>query len=228
MKGHVRGSTNLGGQLRRLEGMAILTRMQVNKTAKMMARAFINYPLIKFLFPRLKSRMKMSKIYFKAIIVYGNKFGKIFTTSPDCKATSIMLDEYVANFPFKRVIKSGIPWRFALLGLPFLFRFKRQETHQHAMYKKNTNFPHYYIILVAVDPDEQGKGLGSQLIQEMVAWLDEKQLPAYLETYTRENVNIYKKHGFDVVDESSIPKTNIQFWGMAMNHDIMPHDPRNA
>lgn len=65
----------------------------------------------------------------------------------------------------------------------------------------STHFPDepvWYLKLLGVDPDGQGKGIGSMLLRESLKTLDEDGLPAYLETGTRRNVRFYERFGFEV------------------------------
>jgi hypothetical protein len=43
---------------------------------------------------------------------------------------------------------------------------------------------------------------------------EEKNHPCYLETHDEENVEIYKKYGFKVMEEEVIPGTNIMQFSM--------------
>ncbi len=64
-----------------------------------------------------------------------------------------------------------------------------------------THFPDepvWYLKLLGVDPEGQGKGIGSTLLRESLEELDKDGLPAYLETGTQRNVRFYKRFGFDV------------------------------
>jgi ribosomal protein S18 acetylase RimI-like enzyme len=61
--------------------------------------------------------------------------------------------------------------------------------------------PHYYLSLLAVHPDMQGKGLGTALMQPILNICDREGIPAYLETETESNVRFYSKRGFKVLRE---------------------------
>lgn len=58
--------------------------------------------------------------------------------------------------------------------------------------------PVWYLKLLGVDPEGQGKGIGSTLLRASLQELDEDGLPAYLETGTERNVRFYKRFGFEV------------------------------
>jgi ribosomal protein S18 acetylase RimI-like enzyme len=65
---------------------------------------------------------------------------------------------------------------------------------------------HLYLAVLGVDPDRQGEGVGSALIQPGLDLCDRERLPAYLETGEEINLNFYGRHGFRVVDRIELPK----------------------
>ena len=66
---------------------------------------------------------------------------------------------------------------------------------------------HWYLAGLAVDPEHQGKGYGSKLLNETLSNIDEEGLPCYLETEGEKNVAMYKHFGFKVIEEFTIPET---------------------
>jgi ribosomal protein S18 acetylase RimI-like enzyme len=81
-------------------------------------------------------------------------------------------------------------------------------------HKQHANFPHCYLYNIAVDPKYQGKGYSRKLLSPMLARLDEKNLPCYLETQIEKNVSIYQHFKFDVVEKAIIPEINFDSWFM--------------
>jgi GNAT superfamily N-acetyltransferase len=61
--------------------------------------------------------------------------------------------------------------------------------------------PHWYLPLIGVDPANQGHGYGSLLLEHAVARADRDRLPAYLESTSPRSVQLYRRHGFEVVAE---------------------------
>jgi ribosomal protein S18 acetylase RimI-like enzyme len=58
--------------------------------------------------------------------------------------------------------------------------------------------PHWYLPIIAVDPAQQGRGLGAALLRHALARCDADGLPAYLESSTPRNIGLYQRHGFEV------------------------------
>ena len=66
---------------------------------------------------------------------------------------------------------------------------------------------HWHLLLLAVDPQHQGKGYASKLLEEMFSRIDEGGLPCYLETGGEKNVSMYQHFGFKVLEEFTEPNT---------------------
>jgi GNAT superfamily N-acetyltransferase len=62
---------------------------------------------------------------------------------------------------------------------------------------------HHYVHMMAVRPDVQGRGLGSQLLEEVLArgTAARSDLTTVLTTHLEENIVFYRRAGFEVVDE---------------------------
>lgn len=65
--------------------------------------------------------------------------------------------------------------------------------------------PHWYLGYLGTLPARQGQGLGSELLSDMLARADREELPAYLESSNPRNLTLYRRHGFEVVEELHPP-----------------------
>ena len=63
-------------------------------------------------------------------------------------------------------------------------------------------------------PDRQGRGFGSHLMQPVLERCDADGTPAYLETDTERNVQLYERHGFKVTEEFPLPGGGPPVWLM--------------
>lgn len=61
------------------------------------------------------------------------------------------------------------------------------------------NEPHWYLPLIGVDPDHQGKGYGSALMEHALIPCDRENKLAYLESSNARNVPLYERYGFEVI-----------------------------
>ncbi len=74
--------------------------------------------------------------------------------------------------------------------------------------------PHFYLSALGVDPARQGQSIGTALVRPVLERADIDRTPAYLETAVARNVLLYERLGFDVVEELTLPGTDIRGWLM--------------
>jgi ribosomal protein S18 acetylase RimI-like enzyme len=73
---------------------------------------------------------------------------------------------------------------------------------------------HYYLFVLGVEPELQGRGIGGQLMRPVLDICDREGLPAYLETALEIDVKFYTKHGYQVVEEIVPAPTAPKLWLM--------------
>lgn len=94
-------------------------------------------------------------------------------------------------------------------GLSRVNAFRKAADRHHPKGK-----PHFYLMTIGVDPRFQGQGLGSALLDANLASIDAKGLPSYLESSNEKNVPLYKRHGYQVINEFRPAPDAPQLWGM--------------
>jgi ribosomal protein S18 acetylase RimI-like enzyme len=65
--------------------------------------------------------------------------------------------------------------------------------------------PHYYLEFVGVDPDRQGRGIGSALLAPVLERCDRDRVAAYLEASNERNCALYERLGFEVLERVGLP-----------------------
>jgi ribosomal protein S18 acetylase RimI-like enzyme len=70
--------------------------------------------------------------------------------------------------------------------------------------KIHPNEPHYYLEYLGVEPELQGKGLGSTILQQLVSKADEERVGCYLENANPRNTSFYQRFGFQIITEKEI------------------------
>ena len=61
--------------------------------------------------------------------------------------------------------------------------------------------PHWYISVLGIHPDQQGKGLGGELLRPILRKADEESVIIYLECSNPNSLDFYRKYGFKVMEE---------------------------
>jgi ribosomal protein S18 acetylase RimI-like enzyme len=80
--------------------------------------------------------------------------------------------------------------------------------------KHPANPPHWYLAVLGTEPDGQGKGKGSAVLQPVLERCDRDGEPAYLESSKESNIPFYERHGFTVTEEVKLGKKGPSVWGM--------------
>ena len=89
----------------------------------------------------------------------------------------------------------------ALTGLRSAIRAgKWFEDWEH----RDPDRPHAHYGPFGVEPELQGQGIGSIVMREYVRRLDENGEASYLETEKPENVALYQRFGFEVIEEAEV------------------------
>ncbi len=70
----------------------------------------------------------------------------------------------------------------------------------NAAHKRHAAHNHWFICMVGVAPEYQGRGYGKQLLAFICRLADADNVDVYLETYGARNVKFYASFGFNVVD----------------------------
>ena len=71
-----------------------------------------------------------------------------------------------------------------------------------------------YLQIIGVARDFQGKGYGGRLLRALLEQCDQEGVPLYLETETEDNVDMYKKFGFRVLQVINLPVLDLPMWEM--------------
>jgi ribosomal protein S18 acetylase RimI-like enzyme len=83
-----------------------------------------------------------------------------------------------------------------------------------AIEKDHPHAPHYYLMALGTEPELQGRGIGTQLMQPVLEKCDREGVPAYLESSKERNVPLYERNGFKVTKEMTVPYNGPKIWLM--------------
>jgi GNAT superfamily N-acetyltransferase len=86
-------------------------------------------------------------------------------------------------------------------GLPAALRVSRWLA---AWSKLDPRTPHVHLGPIGVDPDAWGQGIGQQLMAIYIDAVDKSGLMGYLETDRPENVDFYRRFGFETTEEVTV------------------------
>ncbi|GEO11065.1 GNAT family N-acetyltransferase [Segetibacter aerophilus] len=87
--------------------------------------------------------------------------------------------------------------RFVLqvTGVDGIAKALRREDYINSFHPQDHEF--IYIWFIAVDKNQQGKGIGSKMLKEIIDKSNKENMPIYLETSEERTLNFYLNHGFE-------------------------------
>ena len=192
--------------LRRLRGA------DVCRVARMCGRAFQNAPHVTQFFPDEASRARDALELFRMRIRFGLLYGEVRVTSPDLEGLAVWLPSEKATMSMGRQIRSGGMRLYRVVGSDAVARMTHVAAHNDCLRRQHVPGKHWFLSILAVDPDHQGRGHATRLLDPMLARLDREGLPAYAETTERELLAFYRRFGFEPGTESTVPGTELTVW----------------
>jgi ribosomal protein S18 acetylase RimI-like enzyme len=189
------------------------TRDEIPTLAAVLARAFAADPFFSYLAGDAPERSQRMRDGWAGILRYASaRLSATWTTDdrsgaaiwiPPGRDASSLLDQ----LRLIRVYARLIGWR----------RMRQASDAIRAMEERRAAHvpePHFYLAALGVEPKRQGEGIGSALLAPVLAEADAAGVACYLETATGRNVLLYERHGFDVVEELVLPRTDVHGWLM--------------
>ncbi len=85
------------------------------------------------------------------------------------------------------------------IGIPKILKVLKRESNIEGAQPKD---PFLYLWFIGVNPESQGRGEGTELLNSVLQLANEKNLPVCLETSTKRNFKWYEKYGFSVYASS--------------------------
>jgi len=208
---------NRNGNGIRLNNLVRLKKSHVKAAGEMLARAFQDHPLFAYFVPNTLQRQRKSPYIFEALLRYNVSYGEVYATSPNLEGVAGWLHSEKAQITPWRIIRAMDPvilFNYSKVGKEILSRTTSYDNYVSSKHKSHAPFRHWYLSFLGVDPMFQGKGYASRLLRPMLTRIDQEHLPCYLETQNEKNLPIYQHYGFEVVDESTIPNTEVTNWSM--------------
>jgi len=186
----------------------------VEPAAEVLGRAFQDDPVFQYLFPEGLQRKKRASGVQRFLLNYGLRYGRAHATSSRLEGVAVWLPSETAYPSVCGALCSGALGAAASLGVGGSRRAMYYGERMTAAHKRLAPFRHWYLQVIGVDPELQGMGHASRLLQWMLARVDQDPAPCYLETQKEDNVLIYQRYGFGVVEEFTVPETPFKNWAM--------------
>ena len=184
-----------------------------DRLGRAMSAAFVDDSGGAFLWPDRAERLDALRWYYGVLVPrMGFALGRVYTAA-DGSGQSVWLapGRGVGLVPSLRAGALEIPRRW---GIATTLRAKRLADTIEVLRAESAPPGHWYLLLLGVEPEAQGTGLGGRLMDPMLREADVQGRAVYLETSTASNLPFYQRFGFEVTGERRVPDRH-GYWGMA-------------
>lgn len=156
--------------------------------------SFLENKSVNFIIKKDKNKRKRVEALMEYSYKYANAYGKVYqhTTQP---AFGLLIDTSKNKSTLKSIFWD-LKFIFKCVGFKNLKNVLKREK---ILKSKLPDERFYHLWFVGVSKDLQGKGIGSELIQQIL--LDCKDAPLCLETSMPQNFPFYEKLGFECYQE---------------------------
>jgi GNAT superfamily N-acetyltransferase len=196
---------------------------QIEPAGRALARGFQDDPLAVYIIPEASERERLLPAHFTALIREGYRSGQVVTTSGIPEGAAVWYPPRDEDAGQQSGQQSGQQQadepEDRTIGLPQA-AFERLMIVVGAMepiHHRAVPMGHYYLVLLGVDRDLHGQGVGGRLLQPMLARADAERQQCYLDTFNAANVPFYQRHGFEVFAEGIEPVSSVPIWAFRRN-----------
>ena len=192
---------------------APLEKRELPSAAKVLARAFQDDPGTVYLIPDPTHRAALLPAMFEVMVRYGLKHGQVYVDENAPRGVAVWLPPGETTPTDAGMGEAGIGGVVEQWGEAAMGRLGTLVADLEVLHNRLVEEPHWRVFFLGVEPEQQGKGIGSALLQARPSRPPDST-PTYLETFTLPNVRFYQRHGFSVIGENDMAESGIHVWSM--------------
>ena len=197
-----------------LNNLLRLEKSQVRAASEVLSRAFHDDPLFSSFIRDPLQRKKKLHYLLETMVHYSVSYGEVYATSPNFEGVAVWLPFDKVEMTLWRGIRNGGLSIIFNLGLRSTFRQLSVSDLMSSRHKRHITSPHWYLYLLGVEPELQGKGYASKLVKAMLDRTDREGLACYLDNTNEKNLTMHQRYGFRVIEEYEVPRTGVSIWAM--------------
>jgi ribosomal protein S18 acetylase RimI-like enzyme len=190
-----------------------LAPSHLGSAAELLAAAFQNDPMYRFAVPDDGRRSRDLRWLFHRVARYSLLYGEAYTT-PEVEGVCCWLPPGDTDLKIGRLIRAGFLGTVVRFGWAAYRRFDRNMNYSEKLHKQFASMPHWYLWAIAVDGSCRRQGIGTALMQPVMAPATAAGAPCYLETHQERNVRFYESNGYHVVQKGTVPGYGLRVWAM--------------
>ena len=191
-----------------------LAEGQVAASGAVLARAFANDPLFTYVLSDPVERERLMPPFMTAWTRYGLLFGVVDVTAGPVEASAIWLPPSAVIRTAERRDRAGLTAVVSAFSDGARARYDAVVQYLARVREAAQSVPHWYLVLIGVDPARQGLGLGSLLLRAGLSRVDQDGVECQLFTEEPRNVPLYQRYGFEIAVEGDLPDGGPHFWFM--------------
>ncbi|KPK26369.1 MAG: hypothetical protein AMJ61_09245 [Desulfobacterales bacterium SG8_35_2] len=197
-----------------LNNLIRVEKSQVRAASGVLSRAFYDDPLFSSFIPDPVERKNKLHYLLETIVHFSIRYGEVYATSSNFEGVAVWLPSDRVEMSLWQGIRSGGVSVMIHLGIRSTFRQLSVSDYICSIHKGHIAYHHWYLYLLGVEPELQGKGYASKLVKAMLGRTDREGLACYLDNTNEKNLSMYQHYGFRVIEEYKVPKTGISIWAM--------------
>ncbi len=190
-----------------------LAPSQHEAALEVICRAFRSDPLLSFLTPRPAAQERLLRWFARTGLDHGARQGEVYAT-PGVRAAAVWFAPGRPHMTAGALLWAA-RWLPLTVGWGCCRRFLAFVNFADRRHRALITGDHWYLFILTVDPAHQGQGLGSALLEPVLARADAQGLPVYLETTNPRAVPFYRKHGFTVAHHAGPAAATPLFWALS-------------
>ncbi|WP_409483165.1 GNAT family N-acetyltransferase [Arsenicicoccus dermatophilus] len=183
--------------------IADLQPHQNRSARRLLTEAFADDPSLAHPLRHRARRLRGLPHVFATVLANGRRHGTVRVAQHPGTGELLGVATWVPA-PHHRItvplaVRSGMVPLVPIVGLPAIVRLHRLNARHEQLHDDLAPARHVHLHALGVVPGMQGRGIGSALLRDGLTRLDATGTPGYLETHREENVQLYARHGFQVV-----------------------------
>ena len=200
-----------------------LAEGQVAASGAVLARAMANDPVFTYMLSDPVERERLMPPFMTAWTRYGLLVGEVDVTAGPVEASAIWLPPDAVIRTAERRDRAGLTAVVSAFSDGARARYDAVVQDHDRVRGAAQSVPHWYLVLIGVDPARQGLGLGSLLLRAGLSRVDQDGVECQLFTEQPRNVPLYQRYGFEIAVEGDVPDGGPHFWFMRRRpHPITP------
>ncbi len=196
--------------------MRKISERELTHAAVILADAFEDDPLWRYLLSSFPDQRGMRLKIYRALVEIEWTQGRLMGEGHPLKGVVMWKPHLTRKQPLLRRVRALlgmyrlITSTFLVMGLratKVMFKFWQLE-------RKHAKHPCYHLLMLAVSPSMQRKGIASKLLKPVLNLADTEGVGIYVDTAASRNVEMYEHLGFEVKEEFAHELSGLKGWGL--------------